>query len=137
MVLEAGSHIPADGRLIRSAALGVSEAALTGESMPVAKQPDALLAADTPLADRVTMVYLGTTAVAGSGRALVTATGAATALGSIGLAVATAGERVTPLEKQIESLGRRLIAVALGICAVVAGLGILHGQPLARIMREG
>jgi Ca2+-transporting ATPase len=134
IVLEAGSHIPADGRLIRSAALEVSEAALTGESMPVAKLPDEPVKADTPLADRVTMVYLGTTVVAGSGRALVTATGAATALGSIGLAVATAGERVTPLEKQIESLGRRVIGVALGICAVVAGLGILRGQPLGLML---
>jgi P-type Ca2+ transporter type 2C len=102
--------------------------------MPVAKRPDEPLGADMPLADRVTMVYLGTTVVAGSGRALVTATGAATALGSIGLAVATAGERVTPLEKQIESLGRRLIAVALGICAVVAAVGILHGQPLGLML---
>jgi P-type Ca2+ transporter type 2C len=134
IVLEAGSHIPADGRLIRSAVLEVSEAALTGESMPVAKLPDEPVEADTPLADRVNMVYLGTTVVAGSGRALVTATGAATALGSIGLAVATAGERVTPLEKQIESLGRRLIGVALAICAVVAGLGILRGQPLGLML---
>src|SRR4029453_12963033 len=77
MVLEAGSHIPADGRLIRSAALEVSEAALTGESMPVAKRPDEPLGADMPLADRVTVVYLGTTVGAGSGRALVTGTGAA------------------------------------------------------------
>ncbi len=134
IVLEAGSHIPADARLIRSAALEVSEAALTGESMPVAKRPDDPVGADTPLADRVTMVYLGTTVVAGSGRALVTATGDATALGSIGLAVATAGERVTPLEKQIESLGRRLMGVALGICAVVAGIGILHGEPFGLML---
>ena len=134
IVLEAGSHIPADGRLIRSAALEVSEAALTGESMPVAKKPDDPVPVDAPLADRLTMVYLGTTVVAGSGRALVTATGAATALGSIGLAVATAGERVTPLERQIEWLGWRLIGVALGICAVVAVVGILHGQPLGLML---
>ncbi len=83
MVLEAGSHIPADGRLIRSAALEVSEAALTGESMPVAKRPDDPVGADTPLADRVTMVYLGITAVAGSGRALVTATSLLLRWGSV------------------------------------------------------
>jgi Ca2+-transporting ATPase len=134
IVLEAGSHIPADGRLIRSAALEVSEAALTGESMPVAKNPGATVPVDAPLADRVTMVYLGTTVVAGSGRALVTATGVATGLGSIGLAVATAGERATPLERQIEWLGRRLIGVALAICGVVALVGIFHGQPLGLML---
>ena len=134
VVLEAGAHVPADGRLVRGAALEVSEAALTGESMPVVKDPSGRLAVDTPLADRVNMVYLGTTVVAGSGRALVTATGAATALGRIGLAVATAGERVTPLERQIEWLGRRLIVVALAICAVVAAVGILHGEPLGLML---
>jgi P-type Ca2+ transporter type 2C len=134
IILEAGAHVPADGRLVRSAALEISESALTGESMPVAKDPSSSLPAETPLADRVNMVYLGTTVVAGAGRALITATGAATALGNIGQAVAAAGERVTPLERRIEWLGRRLIGVALAICAVVAAVGILHGEPLGLML---
>ena len=134
ILLEAGAHVPADGRLVRSAALEISEAALTGESLPVAKEPTASLPAETPLADRVNMVYLGTTVVAGSGRALITETGATTALGNIGQTVAAAGERVTPLERRIEWLGRRLIVVALVICAVVAAVGIFHGQPLGLML---
>jgi len=134
IVLEAGGHIPADGRLIRSAALETNESALTGESMPVAKSLEGPVAEDAPLADRTTMVYLGTTVSAGSGRAIVTATGSATELGNIGLAVATASERATPLERQIEWLGRRLIVVALAICGVVALVGILHGEPLGLML---
>ena len=134
VVLEAGANVPADARLIRSTALQVSEATLTGESVPVEKQPDARLTDDASLADRATMVYLGTTVVAGSGRAIVTATGPATELGRIGQAVATVAGRATPLERQVEWLGRRLIGVALLICAVVAVVGILHGQPLGLML---
>jgi Ca2+-transporting ATPase len=81
------------------------------------------------------MVYLGTTVAAGSGVAVVTATGLATELGRIGQLVALAGERATPLERQVEGLGRRLIGFALATCGVVGLAGILHGQP-AGLMLE-
>jgi Ca2+-transporting ATPase len=129
VVLDAGAHVPADGRLVRSARLGVTEAALTGESGTVGKDPGVALDADTGLADRTTMVYLGTAAVAGSGLAVVTATGDATELGRIGQLIERGRERATPLERQVEGLGRRLIVVALVTCAVVAVAGVLHGQP--------
>jgi Ca2+-transporting ATPase len=134
IVLDAGAQIPADARLVRSAALRVTEAALTGESDAVAKDAAASVAADSPLAERRNMVYLGTAAVAGGGLAVVTATGLATELGRIGQLVALAGERTTPLERQIEALGRRLIALALGICAVVGLAGILHGEPIGLML---
>ena len=135
LVLEAGGHVPADARLIRGSRLRTAEAALTGESAPVDKHVDAQLAPETPLADRRTMVYLGTTVVAGSGLAVATATGLATELGRIGQLVALAGERTTPLERQVEELGRRLIGFALGICGIVGVAGILRGQP-AGLMLE-
>jgi Ca2+-transporting ATPase len=134
LVLEAGAHIPADARLLRSARLRTTEGTLTGESVPVEKDADARLAADTPLPDRRTMVYLGTTVAAGSGVAVVTATGLATELGRIGQLVALAGERATPLERQVEGLGRRLIGFALGTCGVVGLAGILHGQPVGLML---
>ena len=95
LVLEAGAHVPADARLIWSSQLRTAEAALTGESVPVDKDVDARLGPETALADRRTMVYLGTTVVAGTGLAVVTATGFATELGRIGQLVALAGERTT------------------------------------------
>ena len=80
------------------------------------------------------MVYLGTGVLAGAGRALVTATGLATELGRIGQMVALAGERATPLETQVEALGRRLVVLALGICAMVGVAGILHGEPIGLML---
>jgi len=134
IVLDAGAQVPADARLVRSAALQITEAALTGESGAVGKDAVALLPPDTPLADRRNMVYLGTTALAGSGLAVVTATGLATELGRIGQLVALAGERTTPLERQIETLGRRLMVLALAICGVVGLAGILHGEPVGLML---
>ena len=134
LVLEAGAHVPADARLIRSSQLRTAEAALTGESVPVDKDVDARLAPETALADRRTMVYLGTTVVAGTGLAVVTATGFATELGRIGQLVALAGERATPLERQVEELGRRLMGFALATCGLVGLAGILHGQPLGLML---
>ena len=134
LILEAGAHVPADARLVRGSRLRTAEAALTGESVPVDKDADARLAPQTSLADRRTMVYLGTTVVAGSGVAVVTATGLATELGRIGQLVALAGERTTPLERQVEGLGRRLIGFALGTCSVVGLAGILRGQPVGLML---
>ncbi len=134
VVLEAGAQVPADGRLVQASALRVSEASLTGESEAVEKDESARLAVDTPLAERRTMVYLGTTVLAGSGLAVVTATGATTELGRIGQLVSEAGERTTPLERQVEGLGRRLIGLAVAICAVVGLVGILRGQPVGLML---
>jgi len=80
------------------------------------------------------MVYLGTGVLAGRGTALVTATGLATELGKIGQLVDLAGERETPLEAQVEALGRRLVVLALGICAVVGVAGILQGEPIGLML---
>jgi Ca2+-transporting ATPase len=134
IVLDAGAQIPADARLLRSAALQVTEAALTGESDAVEKDAAARLAPDAPLAGRRNMVYLGTAAVAGNGLAVVTATGLATELGRIGQLVALAGERTTPLERQIETLGRGLMVLALAICGVVGLAGILHGESVGLML---
>ena len=134
IVLEPGAQVPADARLVTSAEVEVNEASLTGESAPVEKMAQAQLETSTPLAERINMVYLGTAILAGTGAAIVTATGLATELGRIGQLVALAGERTTPLELQVEELGRRLLFVGLGICALVAGVGILHGEPIALML---
>ncbi|HSE93323.1 MAG TPA: cation-transporting P-type ATPase, partial [Methylomirabilota bacterium] len=134
VVLEAGAQVPADARLARSAGLRVDEAALTGESLPVEKDAAARLDPRAPLAEHPTMVYLGTAVLAGSGIAVVTATGVATQLGRIGQLVALAGDRATPLERQIESLGRWLVGAALAVCAAVAVAGIVRGQPVGLML---
>jgi Ca2+-transporting ATPase len=134
VVLQAGSQVPADARLLQSAGLRIDEAALTGESQPVDKEASVPVEAGAPIAERSTMTYLGTAVLAGSGVAIVTATGLATELGRIGQLVAMLGERTTPLERQVEGLGRRLIVLALAICSLVAVVGLLHGQPLGLML---
>jgi P-type Ca2+ transporter type 2C len=134
IVLEAGAQVPADARLLKSATLRVNEATLTGESEPIEKDAALPIDAATVLAERRTMVYLGTAVLSGAGAAVVIATGLATELGRIGQLVAMGGKRVTPLERQVERLGRRLMLLALGVCGMVGLIGILHGQPIGLML---
>ncbi len=127
IVLEAGDHVPADARLVEAFGLTAQEAALTGESVPVAKDARIALAVALPLGDRATLVYAGTVIAAGHGRALVVATGMATELGGIaGLLETTPPER-TPLQRRLGELGRILIVVCLGIVAVISVLELVRG----------
>jgi Ca2+-transporting ATPase len=125
-----GRLVPADARLIHSVDVRVDEAPLTGESLPVEKDHAPVLTPDTMLAERVNMVYKGTVLVAGLGRAVVTETGAATEVGRIGALVSSVQVEKTPLERRLDVLGRRLVWLACGVAALVAGLGALQGAPL-------
>ena len=135
--LTAGQAVPADGRLINAVEFRSTEAALTGESLPVSKTADARLAQETALAERTNMIYTGTVVAAGTGRAVVTATGSATELGRIGTLVADMHEERTPLERRLDVLGRRLVWLALGVAALVAALEALHGAPLGLVIETG
>ena len=132
LILATGDAIGADARLLEAVALELGEAALTGESLPVAKGLEAL-PEDTLLADRSNMVYSGTHVTAGRGRAVVVATGLATEAGKIAHMTATAQEPDTPLEMRIAQFGRYLVAAALGMFVVVLGLGLARGLPFIDI----
>ncbi len=123
VVLEAGDAVPADGRIIENASLKIEEAALTGESVPVNKLIDALnLTAgqeDVPLGDRKNMCYMGSTVVYGRGKAVITETGMDTEMGKIAGALAAAEEEQTPLQKKLDSLGKTLSFLVLGICVFI------------------
>jgi len=127
IVLAAGARVPADGRVVESARLQIEEAALTGESQAVTKSSEPLDDKDAALGDRVNMAFLGTTITAGRGRLLVTATGAQTEVGKIGILIDEATSRDTPLEQKLARLGRLLIVVVLVLCAVIAVAGWLRG----------
>jgi Ca2+-transporting ATPase len=131
--LEAGQSVPADARLIDSAELQVSEAPLTGESVPTAKEARARLAPDAPLADRRTMVYQATAVVRGTAHAVVTATAGATEVGKIGALTSGLGEERTPLELRLDALGRRLVVLALVVAGAVAAIGLLRDTPLTLV----
>ena len=129
IILNAGDRVPADARLIEAVRLEAEESALTGESTTVEKNV-AAVSAQTPLADRHSMLYLGTAVAAGRGVAVVVTTGTFTELGRIGRLVATSTKEQSPLEKQLVHLGRRLVYIVLVIAAVVMVTGWLRGDGL-------
>jgi Ca2+-transporting ATPase len=124
LVLEEGDAVGADARLLGTAALRVQESSLTGESEAVLKDA-AMLREAAPLGDRFCMVFKGTAVVQGTGRAVVTATGMHTEMGSIAGMLAATREEPTPLQKEMGRIGRMLgIAVAV-IAVLVVGTILL------------
>ena len=133
--LEAGDFVPADARLISSAALKSEESALTGESVPSEKNFAAEVAEDAPLGDRDNMVFSGCSITYGTALAVVTATGMDTQMGKIANLLEGEGEAQTPLQKKLANLGKYLGVVALVACAVVFIVGIVNGiSPLEIFM---
>lgn len=133
MLLAAGDAVPADGRLLESVSLEAAEAALTGESVPVAKSHEPV-APDAALADRSSMVFSGTSLTAGRARVLVTATGTATEVGKVLQLAEGVHDAKTPLERRIQQLGRYLLVLGLVAFALVMGLGYLRELPLAEVL---
>ncbi|MDP2317210.1 MAG: cation-translocating P-type ATPase [Pseudomonadota bacterium] len=133
LLLEAGDLVAADARLVEAHALGVNEAPLTGESVPVEKDPTPL-PEDAPLADRKDRVFTGTAVVAGTGLAEVFATGMDTQLGHIAHLLETAEEQATPLQARLEVVSRTLIKLCLGIVLLVAILGFARGMSWLEVL---
>jgi Ca2+-transporting ATPase len=123
VLIEAGDRIPADARLVEEANLQTDEAPLTGESLPVAKDTRPL-PADAGLGDRINMLFSGTVATYGRGRAVVVATGMATEVGRIAGLLEAATKDPTPLQQELDRTGRRLSIIMLAICAVVFATGL-------------
>jgi Ca2+-transporting ATPase len=130
ILLEAGNVIPADCRLLESYSLKIQESLLTGETDAVEKHVAALADDNPPMGDRLNMAWMGTTATAGRGVALVVATGMATELGRIAGMLQSVKNEWTPLQKRLDRLGKVLAVLAVVIAAVVFGLGIWRGEPL-------
>jgi Ca2+-transporting ATPase len=128
--LSSGQTVPADARVLNETDLRTDEAALTGESMPASKRADLVVDEGTPLAERVNLVFQGTTVAAGFARVVVTETGDRTEVGRIGALTQSVDEQRTPLERRLDELGRRLVWVSLGVAAVVAGVGLAQGEPM-------
>jgi Ca2+-transporting ATPase len=130
VLLEAGDRVPADGRIIFAANASVDESSLTGDSVPVDKIADHRAEAGTPLGDQHGMGFMNTTLVRGRLEVVITATGMHTEMGKVADLISSAEESSTPLERQLDSLGRRL-AVLAGIAALaVLVLQTLRGADL-------
>jgi Ca2+-transporting ATPase len=133
VAIEAGDVVPADGRLLAAATLEVAEAALTGESLPVAKGLDAVSAPDAPLGDRTDMVYMNTNVTRGTGELVVTSTGMATEVGHISGMLQTVQESKSPLTIQLEKLTKQLVTIAgLALVASVV-INMARGQSFTEV----
>lgn len=118
VVLEAGDIVPADCRLIKSVALQINEASLTGESLPVEKSSEIVCKDGVQLAERKNMVYSGTTVVCGRAEAVVCAIGKSSEIGKIASVIASTEKEMTPLQKGIKELGQIITYLILGIALV-------------------
>ncbi len=133
VVLAAGDQVPADLRLFDAASLRTNEASLTGESTPVSKTT-AVLRADAFLGDRKSMAFMGTTVEGGRGKGTVVATGMATELGKIAGLVQQETKEETPLQRQLDRLGRQIGLIILGIAAAVFVIMFLkEADPMANL----
>ncbi|HXH64510.1 MAG TPA: cation-transporting P-type ATPase [Mariprofundaceae bacterium] len=127
VLLQSGDKVPADLRLLDARGLRVDESALTGESVPVEKQPEAM-AHDALLADRRNMAYSSTLVTFGTGRGVVVATGDATEIGRISELLASTEVLATPLTRRLARFSGILLYAILALAAVTFVVGILHGE---------
>jgi P-type Ca2+ transporter type 2C len=136
VIVEAGDRIPADGRLLYANNLEIEEAALTGESQPVAKTTAAVDVDEASLGDRIGMAYMNTTVTRGRGEFVVTTTGMDTEIGRIaGLLRATETDK-TPLQKQLDGLAHSLAKLAGVIVAAVFVIGLLRGGSVSDLANQ-
>jgi len=128
VLLEAGDSVPADMRLTATASLKIEEAALTGESVAVEKNKEAITAVDSevPLGDRFNMAYMGTNVAYGRGEGVVTATGMSTEMGKIAGILAETKDNKTPLQIKLASLSKILSILVIAICVVIFAVNIIR-----------
>ncbi|MBN2002405.1 MAG: cation-translocating P-type ATPase [Anaerolineae bacterium] len=126
VLLEAGSIVPADLRLVQSMNLKAEEASLTGESVPVNKSAEHVLAPDAGLGDQHNMAFMSTTITYGRGQGMVVATGMKTVIGHIAELIQSVEEEDTPLQKKLDAVGKTLGIASLAICGLVFLVGMLR-----------
>ncbi len=136
MVLQTGDVVSADARLISEENLSIKESALTGESEPISKTTK-ILPADTPITDQSNMLFRGTMVMTGSGKAIVTSTGANTQLGKIQQMGIEAEKDITPLKKKLNQLSKWLIWLTLIFALLIIITGIIRGKDLLLMIETG
>ncbi|MBN2373773.1 cation-translocating P-type ATPase [bacterium] len=125
ILLETGSKVPADARLIEVVALQVDESSLTGESVPSTKVTEPLKHG-TEVTDQENMVFMGTIVTKGRAKAVLINTGMNTEIGKIAEMIQDVKEKLTPLQEKLKQFGKWLGFLTIGICAVVFGVGVLR-----------
>jgi Ca2+-transporting ATPase len=135
--VESGDIVPADGRILQSATLETQEAALTGESVPIAKDSAAIDRAGLPLGDRIDMLYQNTSVTRGSGQFVVTATGMNTEVGRIATMLTSVERTRSPLQVQLADLTKKIAWIAWGAVVIIVVVGKLRGLTFQELMLLG
>lgn len=128
VIIETGDYVPADLRIIEAVNLKSQEAALTGESVPVEKMAAKIDDEKVGIGDRINMLFSSSLITYGRGKAVVVETGMNTEVGKIANIINSAEEGETPLQAKLNKLGKTLGIVALIICIVIFGIGLLYGK---------
>jgi Ca2+-transporting ATPase len=126
VILEAGDYVCADLRIIEAINLKIDESSLTGESVPVEKNAEAVLAANTNLGDRSNCACMGTVVTYGRGIGVVYATGKNTEMGKIAQLLSETDEAVTPLQDKLNAMAKTLGVICIITCAIVFAVGFLY-----------
>ena len=134
VLLEAGDVVPADGRIVTSATLEVQEAALTGESAPIAKDSSTIDRGDVALGDRTDMVFQNTQVTRGTATVIVTGTGQSTQMGHIAGMVSSVERSKSPLQHELDGLTKVFGFMAWGAVAIIAIAGVIRDQELETLL---
>lgn len=134
VIVNDGSMVPADLRLLRTWSLRVQEAALTGESVPVEKDADATVSLGAPLGDRLSMAYATSIVTGGRGVGVVVATGMGTEVGHIAGMLEGGADVDTPLKRKLASFGKLLTVVGIAAALAVIAIGLAYGRPFAPLL---
>ena len=137
IVIEAGDRVPADCVIIEGNSLFIDESMLTGESIPASKIEINKRHSRQNEITNTNILYMGSMVTNGTGKAVVIATGMDTEMGKIADMIVSAGTSETPLQKRLERLGEIIVTFCLIICAVVALMGILRGEPIVQMLLGG
>ena len=128
VIIETGDYISADLRIIEAVNLKSQESSLTGESVPVEKETDAIEGTEVGVGDRVNMLFSSSLITYGRGKAIVVETGMNTEVGKIAGMLNETEKQETPLQRRLNKLGKTLGIAALAICAVIFVIGIMQGK---------
>ncbi|MCJ0902497.1 cation-transporting P-type ATPase [Rhodococcus sp. ARC_M6] len=135
--LEAGDIVAADGRLLASTTLETQEAALTGESAPVPKDPETLATTDVALGDRSNMVFQNTSVTRGTATMVVTETGMQTQIGQIASMLSAVSPGKSPLQRELDTLTKILGIIAWTAVTIIVIIGVIRGQDLTTLLLLG
>lgn len=134
LILEAGNMVPADGRIIEASEFQVDESPLTGESVPVEKNPQKV-EKDVPVADQTDMIFKGTSVTGGTAMVVVTGTAMNTEIGGISEMIGSTREESIPLNEKLKKLSQSLIWIILGLAVAFFIFGWIAGKDIYQLIQ--